>query len=344
MSLPRSGLLAAGNFIVDHVKTVDDYPEQDMLTFIRRQTTSNGGGPYNVLKDLAAMHAEFPLAAVGLVGEDENGQWITDDCKAHGICTLQLRRTAQAPTSYTDAMTVEKSGRRTFFHQPGANALIGVDDFDFTTTHSRIFHIGYLMLLEQLDQFEDGRTRASVVLERAKLAGLETSVDLVSTEHPDYGEIVRSALPYTDHLLINEVEASKIVGRRLQQDDIAGLCTAAEELVEWVGRAVVIHFADGAVAIAKGEPAQVVGSLRLPDGFIRGATGAGDAFAAGYLYGLHEGWPMLKRLNLAVCAAAASLTHPTPSAGLRPVKECLALAEAYPQRVLATNNSLPALS
>ena len=122
MSHPRSGLLAAGNFIVDHVKMIDEYPERDMLTFIRRQTSSNGGGPYNVLKNLAAMQAGFPLAALGLVGSDENGQWIADDCKAHGICTHQLRRTGKAPTSYTDAMTEEKTGRRTFFHQPGANA------------------------------------------------------------------------------------------------------------------------------------------------------------------------------------------------------------------------------
>ncbi len=344
MSHPRTGLLAAGNFIVDHVKVIDDYPEQDMLTFIRRETTSNGGGPYNVLKNLAAMQAGFPLAALGLVGADENGQWITADCKTHGICTLQLRQTREAPTSYTDAMTVEKSGRRTFFHQPGANALLGAGDFDFTLTKHRILHLGYLMLLEQLDRFEDGRTGAAKVLERAKRAGLETSVDLVSTGHPHYREIVRSALPYTDHLLVNEVEAGKIVGRRLQQGDIPGLCAAAEELMEWVGQAVVIHFEDGAVAIAEGGAVQVVGSLQLPDGFSRGATGAGDAFAAGYLYGLHEGWPMRERLDLAVCTAAASLTHPTPSAGLRPVKECLALAEEHPQRALHPKGSLLASS
>ena len=344
MSHPRSGLLAAGNFIVDHVKMIDDYPEQDMLTFIRRETTSNGGGPYNVLKNLAAMRAGFPLAALGLVGADENGRWIAADCSAHGICTLQLRRTEQAPTSYTDAMTVGKSGRRTFFHQPGANALLGVDDFDFTATTHRIFHIGYLMLLEQLDHFEDGRTGAAVVLERAKRAGFETSVDLVSTEHPNYREIVHSALPFTDHLLINEVEAGKIVGRRLHQQDLVGLCAAAEELMEWVGRTVVIHFEEGAVALEKSGAVQIVGSLQLPDGFSRGATGAGDAFAAGYLYGLHEDWPMRERLNLAICTAAASLTHPTPSQGLRPVKECLALAQDYPQRILHTGGPLLASS
>ena len=139
------------------------------------------------------------------------------------------------------------------------------------------------------------------------------------------------------------LEEVEIPSDRASWGPFVMLADAAEEVVEWVGRAVVIHFEEGAVAVEKGGGVQVVGSLQLPDGFRRGATGAGDAFAAGYLYGLHEGWPMCERLNLAVCAAATSLTHPTPSAGVRPVKECLALAEAYPKRTLHSNGSLFAL-
>ena len=52
---PRQGILAAGNFIVDYVKVIDGYPAQDMLASILSESRSNGGGPYNVLKDLAAM-------------------------------------------------------------------------------------------------------------------------------------------------------------------------------------------------------------------------------------------------------------------------------------------------
>jgi len=65
---PRQGILAAGNFIVDYVKVIDGYPTQDMLASILSESRSNGGGPYNVLKDLAAMKVEFPLATCGLVG------------------------------------------------------------------------------------------------------------------------------------------------------------------------------------------------------------------------------------------------------------------------------------
>ncbi len=333
MNTHRSGLLAAGNFIVDHVKIVDHYPAEDMLALIRSETIANGGGPYNVLKNLAAMGAAYPTVAAGLVGTDAHGSWILADCEAHGIQTHQLQRTDQAPTSYTDAMTAEKTGRRTFFHQPGANALLGPDHFDFTGSTARIFHLGYLMLLDGLDAFDGDRTGASRVLQRAREAGLETSVDIVSAEHPNFSRIARSAIPFTEHLIINEVEAGKIVGRRLDSSKPAEASAAAAELLECgVGKAVVIHFEEGVVVAERGGASHFAASLLLPPGFIKGATGAGDAFAAGYLHALHENMPMSDRIEMATCAAAACLTHPSPSGGLRPVADCLALGKSYPRR------------
>ncbi len=330
---PRSGLLAGGNFIIDHVKLIDAYPEQDMLTFIRSETASNGGGPYNVLKDLAAMRVGYPLAAAGLVGQDPNGDWILRDCATAGIDTTQLHQTDRAPTSYTDAMTVTGTGRRTFFHQLGANALLGLDHFDFSRTQAKIFHLGYLMLLSEMDRMlDDGRTIASQVLEAAQTAGLLTSVDLVSTEHPNFRQITEAALPFTDYLIINEIEAGNVTGMQLKTTpiDLPRVQAAAQALLsQGVRREVIIHFESGAIVVEKNGQTHHQTSLQLPPGFIAGATGAGDAFAAGYLHGTHENWPIAQRLKLAVCTAAACLTHPTPSKGLRPVAECLHLAERY---------------
>jgi sugar/nucleoside kinase (ribokinase family) len=332
----RNGILAGGNFIIDYVKIIDGYPEQDMLASIQSEASSNGGGPYNVLKDLAAMGAGYPLAAVGLVGKDGNGDWILRDCEKAGIDIGQLRQTERAPTSYTDAMTVATTGRRTFFHQRGANALLGEGDFDFSGTGARLFHLGYLMLLDEMDRLlPDGSTVASRVLAAAKGAGLLTSVDIVSTENASFREIAEAALPYTDYLVINEVEAGKVAGVNLKTSpvDVAAVTEVARALLaKGVGRQVVIHFEAGAVvADADGSVTQQ-GSLDLPANFIAGATGAGDAFAAGYLHGVHEGWATVECLKLGVCAAAACLTHPAPSLGLRPVAECLRLAVTHGYR------------
>lgn len=335
----RTGILAAGNFIIDYVKLISAWPEQDMLASILSDSSSNGGGPYNVLKDLSAMGVGYPLEACGLVGSDLNGDWILRDCAAAGIDTRQLHQTSTAPTSYTDAMTVASTGRRTFFHQRGANALFDESHVSFAETTARHFHLGYLMLLDTMDTFASaGRTHASLALEAAQRAGLTTSVDIVSTEHAQFREIAESALPFTDVLVINEIEAGKVAGLELksaQGVDVKACVTAARTLLErGVRQQVVIHFVEGGIAVSKDGAVVKQGSLNLPTGFIAGATGAGDAFAAGYLHGWHEGWDISRCLQIAVCAAAACLTHPTPSQGLRPVAECLKLGDSHGYRTL----------
>ncbi len=333
----RAGLLAGGNFIVDRFKLIDYYPREEMLASILSETSGNGGGPYNLLKDLAKMGASFPLAAAGLIGLDATGDAIIEDCRAHGIDTAGLRRTAEAPTSYTDAFTVESTGRRTFFHQRGANSLLAPAHFDFASTTARVFYLGYFMLLETLDRVEpDGRTGASRVLEAAQTAGMLTVADMVSVEHPDFARSAQASLPYLDWFILNEVEAEKLVGRPLRtvagvgEIDWAGCGEAGRMLLDFgVRRGVVIHFVEGAVAVTTDGVLHGQGSVQLPTGFIRGATGAGDAFAAGFIYGVHEGFPVSVCLRQAVSAAAMCLSDPTTSEGLSLLADCLALGEEH---------------
>ena len=176
----------------------------------------------------------------------------------------------------------------------------------------------------------DGRTRASHLLERASSAGLVTSIDIVSTEHPRFREIVLSALPYTDHLLINEVEASRVLDRAVDPADPADLLAAARDLLaEGVRAGVVLHTEYGAASARTGGEFHIQGAVAVPPRFIRGANGAGDAFAAGYLHGIHENYPLPAALELAVCTAAACLAHASPSAGLFPIHACLALGRGH---------------
>ncbi len=321
----RSGLLAAGNWIVDHVKVVDTYPEQDALAFIGGQRSSNGGGPYNVLKDLAKLGAAFPLAGAGLVGDDPDGRWILEDCAAAGIDTSRLRATGAAPTSYTDVMSVASTGRRTFFHQVGANALLDEKDIQFDGCGARFFYLGYLLLLEALDRRDSaGGTGAARLLKRARGAGLETVVDLVSAQEGDFAAVVQPALPETDTLFLNEREAGALLGRDLAGAGAEVLDGAAGEVLAMgVRERVVLHCAEGAVWVAADGARTRWGSVALPAEAIRGATGAGDAFAAGVLFGLHEGESPEGCLRWGVCAAAGCLGDPTTSEGVRPLAESL---------------------
>ena len=326
----RCGIMAGGNWIVDRVKLIDAWPPQDALASILGQSEGNGGSPYNILKDLSRLGAVFPRQAVGLVGDDADGRWIQEDCRRNGIDTSALRVTRDAPTSYTDVMTVADTGRRTFFHQRGANAHLGPQHFDFTAKQARMFHLGYLLLLDTLDQpGTDGRPQAAEVLARARSAGLRTSVDCVSEASDRFRSIVLPVLPDVDVLFANDFEAEKLsgicVGEQPAPGGVAVQAAARALLAAGVREWVVIHFP--AAVVACGADGQVLWqpSVQVPATDINGAAGAGDAFAAGVLFGLHEEWPMQRALELGVCAAAASLHHPTCSESVGTVRDCLEL-------------------
>src|ERR1700733_510909 len=89
-SFSRCGLLAAGNWIIDQVKIIDVYPQRDQLANIRGQSQGTGGSPYNVLINLARLEAPSPLMAAGLVGQDDLGRVILEDCHRHNIDTAHL--------------------------------------------------------------------------------------------------------------------------------------------------------------------------------------------------------------------------------------------------------------
>ncbi|MDB6095150.1 MAG: PfkB domain protein [Verrucomicrobia bacterium] len=333
----RSGIIAGGNWITDHVKDIDAWPPEDSLANILSQSSGNGGGPYNVLKDLAKLGAPFPLTGVGLIGDDADGRRILEDCHAHKIDISQLRVTAAAPTSYTDVMNVRGTGHRTYFHARGTNALLAPEHFDFRSRTAKRFHLAYLLLLDGLDApGPDGRPRAFDVLRRAREVGLKTSIDCVSASLERQRAVIAPVLSEVDVLFINDVEAEHVSGiafGRGEKLDHTSAQRAARALVslgvrEWA----LIHFPEGVYACsARGELIWRP-SVRMPAGEIAGTAGAGDAFAAGVLFGLHEDWPMPRALELGVCAAAASLRHPTCSEAVINAADCFELGRKYGYR------------
>ena len=341
--MPRTGILAAGNWIVDAVKIIDTWPLQDALANILSTSKGTGGSPFNVLVDLALMGVEFPLEAAGLVGADENGRWISELCADLSIETRALKHTEAAPTSYTDVMTVQQNGRRTFFHARGANALLDGSHFDFAETGARIFHLGYLLLLDRLDAPSATHgTVAAEVLARAQAAGLKTSIDCVSEDSDRFAKIVLPALKHVDLCIMNEFEAGRVTGRRIRVGDAHGgapgvggldrkeLRGAMEQLLEaGVRERVVVHFPEGGCALGRDGAWHEHGSVQLPGEYIKGAAGAGDAFTAGVLLGWHEGRPVEEWLRIGVCAAAANLSDETCTGGLKPLGECLALGTQF---------------
>src|SRR5262249_44508957 len=271
----------------------------------------------------------FPLFGAGLVGRDALGSEILRICRKHGIETRYITSTERAPTSYTDVMTEKANGRRTFFHARGANALWKGTDLDFKNTKPRIFHLGYLLLLDALDK-PDAKygTAAARLLAEAQAAGIKTSVDVVSEDSDRFAKIVNPALKHVDYCILNEIEAGKTTGFKIRLPDgrldtVALRHSAGTLLQQGVRELVVIHFPEGAFARTRKGDDVWQSSLKVSQKSIAGTAGAGDAFCAGVLLGLHEDWDLQRCLLTGVCIAAASLADPTCTAGVKSLSHSL---------------------
>ncbi|MFO7870719.1 MAG: carbohydrate kinase family protein [Kiritimatiellia bacterium] len=335
---PLPGIAAGGNWIVDTVKTVNCLPGRNMLGSIVSQDAGPGGSPANVLMDLARMGASFPLTGFGIIGTDEDAEFLLDRCRRCGIDTSGMVRTDKAPTSYTDVMNEKGTGERMFFHHRGANALFAPEHVPVNKLRCRIFHLGYLLLLDSMDVPDQKHgTVAARLLRDVRARGIKTSLDVVSEESDRYAAIVPPALKHTDYLIINEIEAGRIAGLPVRGTDGklngAILKEAVDALFELGDMEIAaIHMAEGAYARDRRGNEFARGSLVLPGSFIRGAVGAGDAFCAGLLYGFHEGRDMEAALALGICAAAACLSSPNSTDGIGPADRILELADRFESR------------
>ena len=338
-----TGILCAGTIVVDVAKVIDAYPRLEHLAMIETVSLSTGGPGLNMAVDLARLGAPFPVGVLGAVGDDPHGAYVLAECARLGVDATGVVTVPGAVTSFTDAMVERAGGRRTFFHHRGANDLFDPGGADLTAHGARFLHVGAPGIHARLDAARPGGgTGWTELLRRARAAGLHTNLELVDTPADRLAELVLPCLPLLDSIVINELEAGALTGLSAPVPgpdgpaDWPALAEMARRLVaEGVSTLAVVHFPAGCVAAAPGGHVWRQGSVRLPPDRVRSTTGAGDAFAAGVLYGLHDGWPVERCLRLGVAAAAACVCGANTSDGVRPAAECLAAARRTGHRPVA---------
>lgn len=316
------GIAVAGTTLVDKIYGIGEYPRIGELASVSGFSQSVGGCVPNVGIDLKKIRPDIPVYAYGKVGSDADGEYVKNRLKEGGLDISGIT-TSDAGTSFTLVMSVD-GGERTFFTYAGANSLFGSSDVSLNSCNVKMLHLGYFMLLKAVDS-GDGIE----ILSKAKSLGISTSIDLVSRDNLSYDSVL-PVLKYVDNLIINEIEASRL----LSVDKDSDIGEMAKKLLSLgVNERVIIHKPECAVCASE-RGVTLVPSFCLPSGFIKGSTGAGDAFCAGALIGIYDGVSDKEILEFASSVAVASLREPDAVGGVTDVSEINKICKDLKRRTL----------
>jgi sugar/nucleoside kinase (ribokinase family) len=324
----RSGIVLAGTIVLDIVHMIDHWPDEEQIAFIRQTIEAPGGPPHNAAAGLVKLGAEFPVTMICVVGDDAAGDTFIRIAGELGLDTSHVIRVAGHSTDVTHVMTSKATGKRTFFFHPGANGTIVAEQMLPPDNTAKIFYLGSPGISTSMDA-SDGWRKS---LREARNRGFKTCMELC----PVPAELQRTqtlpCLPLLDYFVINDSEAEILSSLPVTKDgqfNRSLALVAAQKLLDLgVNELVSIHHPDGAIALRKSGEHAYAPSVNVPQEEVIGTVGAGDAFYAGMLFGIHENWSLDQSLALANASAATSLHSATTSSSIRPWTECLDYAKA----------------
>lgn len=289
MDIVCLGILIADIF----ASPIDSMPAAGELRAVERYLMSAGGCASNTAACLRRLGHKVSI--LGKVGNDILGDFVIRDLQRLEVETSAVKRSANIPTSNTYIINVRGEDRR-YLHCVGANADFHLADVDLQTLDGRhALYVGGYLMMPGFDA-----PSLAALLKEAKGRGLMTVVDVVigAGTHPGW-EQIESVLPWTDVFLPNDDEARVLTGNRepAQQAAAIGKLNPECTVVITLGKRGALVRRENQTFSA---PAYKVASLD--------ESGAGDAFAAGFITGTLEGWSLEKTLSFA-SAVGASCTR-----------------------------------
>ena len=298
-------IIGMGNALVDVLVRIDDDSlleklhlpkgsmqliQEDTLSEIRKYTSgrkihrSTGGSAGNTVCALAALGANPGF--IGKVGQDETGAFFGDTLRQRGVNALLA--TCDLPSGIASTF-ISTDGERTFGTYLGSAATLRAEDL------SRKMFAGYnyLYIEGYLLQDHDLMLRA---VQLAKEEGLQVCLDMASynvveAERDFFDQLI---VKYVDIVFANESEALAYTGKAPHE--------ALEEIASKCSIAVVKTGKEGSL-VKKGT--EVIQLLSCPVDNVLDTTGAGDFYAAGFMYGLTCGYSLEKCVQISTILATA---------------------------------------
>lgn len=313
MTAPRYDVIAIGNAIVDvmapasdelveelgmtkgGMTLVDAQQAQDLYDAMGPAKEISGGSAANTLAGLSAMGAQ--CAFVGQVADDQLGGVFAHDIRAVGIDFDTAPRKGEPPTARC-LIFVTPDGQRTM------NTFLGASQFlpAAALNEEAIGGAEILYLEGYLWDPEEPRAAMRAAIETAKAAGRKVAFTVsdpfvIARHGNDFRALIADGL--IDILFANEAELAALTGEADFDAGVAALKDAVPVLV-------VTRSEKGAICATGGELYKVEAE---PIDKVVDTTGAGDLFAAGFLFGLVRGEDPARCLKRGAIAAAEIISH-----------------------------------
>lgn len=325
MTKPSTDVIAIGNAIVDvmapcsdelieqlgmargGMTLIDTARAHELYDAMGPAREISGGAAANTLAGLAALGASCSF--IGQVADDQLGDVFAHDIRAGGIAFSTPARAGDPPTGRC-LIFVSPDGQRTMNTFLGASQFLPAAALDVQV----IAGAAVLFLEGYLWDPEEPRAAMRKAVAAAKNAGRKVAFTLsdvfvIERHGADFHAMIDTG--EIDILFANESELAALTGTDDFDKGLAALAPRVPVLV-------VTRSEKGAVAVAEGVRAEVAAE---PIANVVDTTGAGDLFAAGFLFGHVRGRPLGKCLKLGAICAREIISH----FGARPEADLKAL-------------------
>jgi len=310
-------ILCLGIMVADIVgRPLRAIPDPGRLVLVDEMGLHTGGCAINVATALARLN--LPVEVVGKIGADPLGDFVLNALQERGIGITGVKRDADVGTSATMVM-VAPDGERRFVHYIGANARLTLTDIDFQMVNkASILHVAGSLVMPGID----GEPTAEL-LQRARAAGVITFLDSVWDDTGRWMKVLQPCMPYIDYFVPSLAEAQALTG--LEDPTKVG-----RALLDCGVRTVGLKMGVDGCLVMTGDG--LVNYLPAFQVDVMDATGAGDAFAAGFIAGVWQDWPLEKTARFANAVGALCVTGLGATGGVRSLPETLSFMEHTPLR------------
>jgi sugar/nucleoside kinase (ribokinase family) len=313
----RPEVLCAGIIVADHVCTpIARLPAAGELVMADGMLLTIGGCAANAAVDLAKM--EVKVAVVGRVGTDALGRVVTDILREAQVDVSCIKTSAGADTSQTLIVNVQGEDRR-FIHTFGANRAFSAADIPLNLLDRiKVLYLGGYLLMPGVTQEE-----LVPVFAAARARGVQTVLDVAIPTSGNYLPQLDKLLPHVDVFLPNNHEGEMITGEHdpLRQAEVFAQLGAGTSIITMGGA--------GAVLVRKDMKLRCgVYSVPYVD-----ASGGGDAFDAGYIYGILHGMGPEDSLRVASALGASCVRAIGTTPGVFTRAECESFLREHSLRI-----------